>query len=109
MPENASPSSRSSRRANGSSSGSSSQSSSRLPSRSASSFDDDDTISIADILENLIDHRWLFAIVAALCTLAAAAYALLATPIYTVDSLIRWKTRRAAGSARWRRSRRRST
>ncbi len=106
MPENASPSSRSSRRANGSSTGSSSsqsssrsssQSSSRLPSRSASSFDDDDTISIADILENLVDHRWLFAIVAALCTLAAAAYALLATPVYTVDSLIQVEDKKGGG------------
>ncbi|MCL4773717.1 MAG: polysaccharide biosynthesis tyrosine autokinase [Burkholderiaceae bacterium] len=48
----------------------------------------DDTISIADILENLLDHRWLFAFVTALATLAAIAYALLATPVYTVDSLI---------------------
>lgn len=50
--------------------------------------DDDDTISIADILENLSDHRWLFATVTVLCTLAAAGYAFLATPVYTVDALI---------------------
>src|SRR5690606_36609828 len=57
-------------------------------SRSSPAFDDDDTISIADILENLSDHRWLFAAVTVLCTLAAGAYALIATPVYTVDSLI---------------------
>jgi len=50
--------------------------------------DDDDTISIADILENLADHKWLFAAVTLACTLAAGAYAFLATPVYTVDSLI---------------------
>ncbi|MCZ2415180.1 MAG: lipopolysaccharide biosynthesis protein, partial [Burkholderiales bacterium] len=97
MAENVPPSSRSSRRANGSSTGSpsppsSSQSSShssfRPSSHRGSALDDDDTISIADLLENLVDHRWLFAGVALLCTLAAAAYALLATPVYTVDSLI---------------------
>ncbi len=55
---------------------------------SRSTLDDDDTISIADILENLLDHRWLFVFVTALATLAAIAYALLATPVYTVDSLI---------------------
>ena len=97
MAENVPSSSRSSRRANGSSAGSpaspsSSQSSSRSSFRPSShrgsALDDDDTISIADLLENLVDHRWLFAGVALLCTLAAAAYALLATPVYTVDSLI---------------------
>jgi len=50
--------------------------------------EDDDTISIVDLLENLVDHKWLFALVAALCTLAALAYALLATPVYTVDALV---------------------
>jgi len=80
--------SRSSRRPNGSTSSSSSALSPSQLSRSATAFDDDDTISIADILENLVDHKWLFAIVTALATLAAVAYALLATPIYTVDSLI---------------------
>ncbi|HLS54441.1 MAG TPA: polysaccharide biosynthesis tyrosine autokinase [Zeimonas sp.] len=70
------------------SSGGTSSSSSQQPSRSSPAFDDDDTISIADILENLSDHRWLFAAVTVLCTLAAGAYALIATPVYTVDSLI---------------------
>lgn len=66
----------------------SSQPSSHSSSRHAAAFDDDDSISIADILENLVDHKWLFASVTVLCTLAAGAYALLATPVYTVDSLI---------------------
>lgn len=82
-------SSRPSRRSNGSAASSPlAQPPSRRLSRSSPAFDEDDTISIADILENLADHRWLFVVVTALATLAAVAYALLATPIYTVDSLI---------------------
>lgn len=70
--------------------GSRPRSSTRSTSRSSShsAFEDDDTISIVDLLENLADHRWLFAGVTALCALAALAYALLATPVYTVDALV---------------------
>ena len=58
------------------------------PSPRIQHFDDDDTISIADIIENLLDHKWPFLLVLLLATLGAGSYALLATPIYTVDSLI---------------------
>src|SRR5690606_20576962 len=57
-------------------------------SSSHSALEDDDTISIGALLEHLADHRWLFAGVTALCALAALAYALLATPVYTGDALV---------------------
>ncbi len=62
--------------------------SSSSSSSSRTALDDDDTISLVDLAENLVDHRWAFALVAMLCTLAALGYALLATPVYTVDALV---------------------
>lgn len=70
------------------SSGSRSRSSSGVSSSVSAAEVDDDTISLVDIFENLSDHKWLFAAVTMLCTLAALAWALLATPVYTVDALV---------------------
>ncbi|MCO5101734.1 MAG: polysaccharide biosynthesis tyrosine autokinase [Burkholderiaceae bacterium] len=75
--------------------GSSSLRGSRPSSRAV--LDDDDTISLVDLAENLSDHRWTFALVALLCTLAALAYALFATPIYTVDALVQVEDKKGSG------------
>jgi tyrosine-protein kinase Etk/Wzc len=49
---------------------------------------DDDNIHISELLENVVDHKWVFALTAAACTILAIAWALIATPIYTMDALI---------------------
>lgn len=49
---------------------------------------DDDTISLADILDNVLFYRWHFIAVTILAVVMSAAYALIATPIYTADALI---------------------
>jgi tyrosine-protein kinase Etk/Wzc len=49
---------------------------------------DDDTISLADILDNVLFYRWHFIAVTILAVVLSAAYALIATPIYTADALI---------------------
>ena len=49
---------------------------------------DDDTISLADILDNVFFYRWHFIAVTILAVVISAAYAIIATPIYTADALI---------------------
>lgn len=49
---------------------------------------DDDVISLTDILDNFLYYKWFFVVTAAVVTLLAAAYALVATPIYQSDALI---------------------
>ncbi len=58
---------------------------------------DDDTISLVDLAENLTDHRWAFLLVALLCTLGSIGYALLATPVYTVDALVQVEDKKGSG------------
>jgi tyrosine-protein kinase Etk/Wzc len=70
-------------------------SSHRIPSPPV--HDDDDTISLVELAENLADHRWAFAFVALVCTLAALAYALFATPVYTVDALVQVEDKKGSG------------
>ena len=43
------------------------------PSPRVQHFDDDDTISIADIIENLLDHKWPFLLVLLLATIQVQA------------------------------------
>lgn len=66
------------------------------PGSSSRTVDDDDTISIVELLENLVDHRWAFGIVALLCSVAALGYAFLATPVYTVDALVQVEDRKGS-------------
>lgn len=73
-----------------------SRSSVRSSSSSASALEDD-TISLVDLAENLSDHRWAFLLVALLCTLGSIGYALLATPIYTVDALVQVEDKKGSG------------
>jgi len=49
---------------------------------------DDDIISLADILDDVLFYRWHFIAVTVLAAVLSAAYALIATPIYTADALI---------------------
>lgn len=49
---------------------------------------DDDTISLMDLLDNLLYYRWYFIVVTVLAVALATGYAIIATPIYTADSLI---------------------
>lgn len=45
-------------------------------------------VTFVDLIENLFYYRWHFVFVFALAVAAAAIYAILATPIYSADSLI---------------------
>ena len=49
---------------------------------------DDDTISLVDLLDNLLYYRWYFVGVTIIAVVLSAAYAITATPIYTADTLI---------------------
>ena len=49
---------------------------------------DDDVISLTDILDNFFYYKWFFVVTAAVVTVLAGAYALVATPIYQADALI---------------------
>lgn len=49
---------------------------------------DDDVISLTDILDNFFYYKWFFVVTASVVTLLAGAYALVATPIYQADALI---------------------
>lgn len=70
----------------------------RVRSSTASSvlIEDDDTISLVELLENLLDHKRAFALVALLATAAALAWAFLSTPIYTVDALVQVEDRKGS-------------
>jgi tyrosine-protein kinase Etk/Wzc len=82
-----SPSNRSNRSRQSSQSNHSSQSYSNNQSQGPL-IQDDDTISLADILDNVLFYRWHFIAVTILAVVLSAAYALIATPIYTADALI---------------------
>jgi len=47
-----------------------------------------DEINLLELLDVVLDHRWLIAAVTALAILVGAVYALLATPIYQANTLI---------------------
>ena len=48
----------------------------------------EDTISIVDLLDNLIYYKWYFFGVTILAIAFSLAYAIMATPIYTADALV---------------------
>jgi tyrosine-protein kinase Etk/Wzc len=49
---------------------------------------DDDTISLVDILDNVLFYRWHLIAVTILAIVFSVAYAIMATPIFTADTLI---------------------
>ncbi|AWB32905.1 polysaccharide biosynthesis tyrosine autokinase [Orrella marina] len=49
---------------------------------------DDDTISLVDLLDNFLYYKWYFIIVTLIAGALSLGYAIIATPIYTADALI---------------------
>jgi len=49
---------------------------------------DDDTISLVDLLDNFLYYKWYFIVVTVIAAALSLAYAIIATPIYTADALI---------------------
>ncbi|AGX88258.1 polysaccharide biosynthesis tyrosine autokinase [Candidatus Symbiobacter mobilis] len=50
--------------------------------------EDEDGIHLLDLLDVVLDHRWLIAAVTACCLVGGGLYAFLATPIYEANTLI---------------------
>lgn len=72
----------------------SSSSSQSYSSNQGQLIQDDDTISLVDILDNVLFYRWLLIVVTVLATVLSVAYALMATPIFTADTLIQVEDRK---------------
>lgn len=49
---------------------------------------DDDTISLVDLLDNFLYYKWYFIVVTLIAGALSLAYAIIATPIYTADALV---------------------
>ena len=49
---------------------------------------DDDTISLVDLLDNLLYYKWHFIVVIVLAMALSLAVAIMSTPIYTADALV---------------------
>jgi tyrosine-protein kinase Etk/Wzc len=58
---------------------------------------DDDSISLLDLLDVLLEHRWWIALMTVLGVLTGGAYALLATPIYEADTLVQVEDPKSGG------------
>ena len=56
--------------------------------RPATPPSNNDEINLLELLDVVLDHRWLIALVTALAIVAGVAYALLSTPIYQANTLI---------------------
>ena len=59
--------------------------------------DDEDSINLLDLLDVVIDQRWLIAGVTAIVIALGAAYAFVATPIFEANSLIQVEDSKAGG------------
>jgi hypothetical protein len=57
--------------------------------------EDDDSINLLDLLDVLLDHRWLISIISVVIMAIGGTYAYMATPIYEANALIQVKTARA--------------
>ncbi len=57
----------------------------------------DDEINLLELLDVVLDHRWLIALVTALAIVAGVAYALLSTPIYQANTLVQVEEKNALG------------
>ena len=54
-----------------------------------------DEINLLELLDVVLDHRWLIALVTALAVLGGLAYALLSTPVYQANTLIQVEEKQA--------------
>lgn len=68
----------------------------RQPEPTGPLIQDDDTISLVDLLDNLLYYRWYFIVVTVVAVVLSAAYAIMATPIYTADTLIQVEEKKGA-------------
>ncbi|MEO7400824.1 MAG: Wzz/FepE/Etk N-terminal domain-containing protein, partial [Polaromonas sp.] len=59
--------------------------------------DDDDEINLLELLDVVLDSRWLIAGVTAVVMALGVAYALLSTPIYEANTLIQVEDSKAGG------------
>ena len=57
---------------------------------------DDDTISLVDLLDNLIYYKWHFILVTLLAMVLSVASAIMATPIFTADALVQVEEKKGA-------------
>jgi len=57
---------------------------------------DDDTISLVDLLDNFLYYKWHFIVVTLLALVLSVAYAIIATPIYTADALVQVEEKKGA-------------
>lgn len=49
---------------------------------------DDDTISLVDLLDNFLYYKWYFIVATLLAMALSLGYAIIATPVYTADALV---------------------
>src|SRR5512133_3565820 len=59
--------------------------------------DDEDSINLLELLDVVVDQRWLIAIVTAVVLGLGGAYAFMATPIFEANSLIQVEDSKAGG------------
>jgi len=64
----------------------------------AASPDDGDDIHLLDLLDVVLDNRWLVLGIAALVLAAGVGYALLSTPVYRADTLIQVEDTKVGGA-----------
>lgn len=59
--------------------------------------DDEDSINLLDLLDALLDQRWLIALVTVITILLGATYAFFATPVFEANTLIQVEDTKNAG------------
>src|SRR5512133_193613 len=59
--------------------------------------DDEDSINLLELLDVILDQRWLIAVVTAVVLALGGAYAFMATPIYEANSLIQVEDSKSGG------------
>jgi len=70
---------------------------SNLPAPNQPLADDDESINLLDLLDVVLDSRWLIAGVTAVVIALGAAYAMLSTPIYEANTLIQVEDSKGGG------------
>ena len=60
---------------------------------------DDDEVNLLDLLDIVLDNRWLIAVVTAVALLFGCAYAFLSTPIFEANTLIQVEESKGSGAA----------
>ena len=59
-----------------------------IQSNTVSPDNDDDSINLLDLVDIVLEQRWIIAIITTVSLVLAAAYAFMATPIYEANTLI---------------------